>query len=152
MGTCSGIIGQQIQDIKKMAKYREIWPDPLTVQIIGYVDTETSRNIPLNDSNPFYQDFLQWQSEGGIPDPAYTQQEIDEYQAAFDRQIDIETEKENAGVRDLTVDEAKQIVTDRLDIVRALPESNLAEIQAKILELCDQTEWLIKKLVVFVLR
>lgn len=135
-----------------MAKYREIWPNPLTVQIIGYVDTETSRNIPLNDSNPFYQDFLQWQSEGNIPDPAYTQQEIDDYQAAFDRQSDIETEKENSGVRDLTVDEAKQIVIDRIDIVRALPESNLTEIQAKIAEICDQVEFLFKKVVIFLLR
>ena len=135
-----------------MAKYKEVWISPIDATLTGYIDTETGGSINLTPQNPFDEDFQQWLTEGGIPDPAYTQQEIDDYQAAQDRAQSIEDEKENAGVRNLTPDEAKQIVTDRLDIVRALPESNLAEIQAKILELCDQTEWLIKKLVVFVLR
>lgn len=135
-----------------MSKYKEIWISPIDTTIIGYLDTETGSSINLVPQNPFDFAFQEWLAGGGVPDPAFTQQEIDDYQAAFDRKEEIKTEQENTGVRDLTVDEAKQIVTDRLDIVRALPESNLAEIQAKILELCDQTEWLIKKLVVFVLR
>lgn len=135
-----------------MAKYKEKWIDPLDSQIIGYLDTETGVNIPIAEENPYYQNFLQWVSDGGVPDPAYTQEEIDAYQAAIDRQQAIIDEQDNAGVSNLTPDEAKQIVTDRLDIVRALPESNLAEIQAKIAELCDQTEWLIKKIVVYILR
>lgn len=135
-----------------MAKYKENWISPIDATLTGYTDTETGGSINIVPVNPFDFEFQEWLTAGGIPDPAYTQQEIDDYQAAQDRAQAIEDEKENTGVRDLTVDEAKQIVTDRLDIVRALPESNLAEIQAKILELCDQTEWLIKKLVVFVLR
>lgn len=76
----------------------------------------------------------------------------DEADAAAQRSIDIKDEQQSSGLQGITVDEAKQIVTDRIDIVRALPESNLAEIQAKISELCDQTEWLIKKVVIFLLR
>lgn len=135
-----------------MAKYKEQWPTPIDATVIGYLDTETGQSINSVPENPFDFDFQQWVSEGGVPDPAYTAQEIADYQAMIDRKQEIEDEQEGTGVRDLTVDEAKQIVIDRLDIVRALPESNLAEIQAKISELCDQTEWLIKKLVVFVLR
>lgn len=135
-----------------MAKYKEMWITPIDATVIGYMDTETGGSINLEPQNPFDEDFQEWLNDGGIPDPAYTQQEIDAYQAAVDRADSIADEQENAGVRDLTPEEAKQIVSDRLDIVRALPESNLAEIQAKILELCDQTEWLIRKLVVFVLR
>lgn len=135
-----------------MAKYKESWISPIDTTLTGYIDTETGGSINIVPVNAFDFDFQQWLTDGGIPDPAYTQQEIDDYQAAFDRQSDIETEKESAGVRDLTVDEAKQIVTDRLDIVRALPESNLAEIQAKIAEICDQVEFLFKKVVIFLLR
>ena len=135
-----------------MAKYKEQWKNPLDTDVMGHVDTETGRYIQIDANNPFQQEFNDWVAAGGIPDPAYTAEEIAAYQAAQDRSQEIEDEQENTGVRDLTVDEAKQIVTDRLDIVRALPESTLAEIQAKIAELCDQTEWLIKKLVVFVLR
>lgn len=135
-----------------MAKYKEMWISPIDATVIGYFDTETGRSINIIPVNPFDADFQQWLTDGGIPDPAYTQQEIDDYQAAFDRQSDIETEKENAGVRDLTVDEAKQIVIDRIDIIRALPESNLAEIQGKIAEICDQVEFLFKKVVIFLLR
>lgn len=135
-----------------MAKYKEQWISPIDATVIGHIDTETGGSINLVPVNPFDFAFQQWVTDGGVPDPAFTQQEIDDYQAMIDRQQSIQDEQESTGVRDLTVDEAKQIVTDRLDIVRALPESNLSEIQAKILELCDQTEWLIKKLVVFVLR
>ena len=135
-----------------MAKYKEMWISPIDATVIGFIDTEISRTINIIPQNPFDEDFQQWLTDGGIPDPGYTQQEIDDYQAAFDRQSDIETEKENAGVRDLTVDEAKQIVIDRIDIIRALPESNLTEIQAKIAEICDQVEFLFKKVVIFLLR
>lgn len=135
-----------------MAKYKEQWISPIDNTVIGYIDTETGGSINLIPVNSFDADFQQWLTDGGIPDPAYTQQEIDDYQAAVDRAQDIEDAQDATGMRGLTVDEAKQLITDRLDIVRALPESTLAEIQAKIAELCDQTEWLVKKIAVFLLR
>lgn len=76
----------------------------------------------------------------------------DEYDAEQQRAADIYNEQESTGLKHLTVDQAKQIITDRIDIVRALPESNLTEIQAKIAELCDQTEWLLKRVAVFLLN
>lgn len=135
-----------------MAKYKENWQDILDSTVIGYTDIETGANIPLSEANIDYQVVMAWIGEGNTPDPAYTQTEIDAYQAQVDRQQDIEDAQEAAGMRGLTVDEAKQIITDRIDIVRALPESTLAEIQAKIAELCGQTEWLLKKVAVFLLR
>lgn len=76
----------------------------------------------------------------------------DEYDAEQQRAEDIYNEQESTGLKHLTVDQAKQIITDRIDIIRALPESNLTEIQAKIAELCDQTEWLLKRVAVFLLN
>lgn len=135
-----------------MAKYKESWISPINSTVIGYVNTETGGSINLVPQNPFDQAFQQWLTDGGIPDPAFTQQEIDDYQAEHDRLQDIEDEQSGSGIRGLTVDEAKQIVTDRIDLARDLPDSNLAEIQAKILALCNQTEWLFHKVVVFLLK
>lgn len=135
-----------------MAKYKESWISPIDDTLTGYIDTETGGSINLVPVNPFDFAFQKWVTDGGVADPAYTQPEIDAYQAEYDRQQDIDNEQSGAGIRNLTVDEAKQAVTDRIDITRALPDSTLAEIQAKIDSLCDQTEWLFHKVVVFLLR
>lgn len=135
-----------------MAKYQEVWETPINSTILSYKDTENGQCIPISESNLSYQALQEWIALGNTPDPAYTQAEIDAYQAAVDRQQEIEDAQDATGMHGLTVDEAKQLITDRLDIVRALPESTLAEIQAKIAELCDQTEWLFKKVAVFLLR
>lgn len=135
-----------------MAKYKECWESPIDSTLKGYFDNDSGINIPISANNVDYQSVMAWIDEGNTPDPAYTQTEIDAYQATIDRQEDIQDAQNATGMSGLTVDEAKQIITDRIDIVRVLPESNLAEIQAKIAELCDQTEWLFKKVAVFLLK
>lgn len=135
-----------------MAKYKEQWQSIIDSTLTGYLDTDIGAYIPIAASNKDYQAVLAWIGQGNTPDPAYTQTEIDAYQATIDRQEDIQDAQNATGMPGLTVDEAKQIITDRIDTVRALPESTLAEIQAKIAELCDQTEWLFKKVAVFLLK
>lgn len=76
----------------------------------------------------------------------------DAYDAEQQRGIDIATEQQAAGMNGITVQQAKDIITARIDIVRALPDSNLAEIQAKIDSLADQVQWLCEKIVVYILR
>lgn len=134
-----------------MAKYRENWKSPIDSELTGYTNTENGMYIQLNSENSFWFELEDWLTTN-TADPAYTQAEIDAYQATIDRQEDIQDAQNATGMSGLTVDEAKQIITDRIDIVRVLPESNLADIQAKIGELCDQTEWLFKKVAVFLLK
>lgn len=65
-----------------MAKYKEVWTAPDDSTIEGYIDTERNALIPIAPGNADYSDFLQWQSEGGVADPAFTQAEVDAYIAA----------------------------------------------------------------------
>lgn len=135
-----------------MALYKEIWVSFQDNTIVGYLHTENNSTIPIIPGNIDYQELQAWIALGNTPDPAYTQSEIDALQNEADRIQDIEDEQNGSGMIGLTVDEAKQIVIDRFDTVRLLPESNLTEIQAKILSLIDQTEWLFKKVVIFLLK
>lgn len=123
-----------------MAKYKEIWPNPLTQEVIGYFDNENNNSIPLESANPFYQEFLEWQGLGNIPDPAYTQAEIDAYQAEVDRIQDINDAQEGEGMQGITVDEAKAFVDSKLDPVTTLTE------------LTEACRLLFKKIVVYLLR
>lgn len=61
-----------------MAKYKEIWLSPIDSNIIGYLDTENQWSIPIDPQNGFYREFLTWQAAGGVADPAFTQEEIDQ--------------------------------------------------------------------------
>jgi hypothetical protein len=67
-----------------MAQYKEKWKSPIDDEIVGYLKTETNAYIPLDPANKDYQDFLTWQSGGGVADPAYTAEEIAAYQAEQD--------------------------------------------------------------------
>lgn len=65
-----------------MAKYKEEWRRPDEPTIVSYLDTESGMSIPLISGNPEYQEFLEWQTDGGVPDPAYTAEEIAAFEAA----------------------------------------------------------------------
>jgi hypothetical protein len=65
-----------------MAKYKEIWESPNNDTIIGYMDTENGGGFGLSPGNKDYQAFLEWQTDGGVADPAYTAEEIAAFQAA----------------------------------------------------------------------
>jgi hypothetical protein len=60
-----------------MADYKEIWTAPDDPTVKGYFNNLAAAVIPLDPANKDYQDFLAWQAEGGIADPAYTTAEID---------------------------------------------------------------------------
>lgn len=76
----------------------------------------------------------------------------DESDATHLRSQDINNAQGSTGLNGITVDQARQIIADRLDIARALPASNLSEIQEKIESLCDQIEWLLRRVVVYLLK
>jgi hypothetical protein len=59
-----------------MAKYKEIRDGIGSAIVIAYRDTETGICCSIDPGNSEYQAFLEWQTAGGVPDPAYTAEEI----------------------------------------------------------------------------
>lgn len=62
-----------------MARYKEQWEDFDSPVIVGYIDTEHAlgRFLPTNS-----QEVADWITAGGVPDPAFTAEEIAAAEAA----------------------------------------------------------------------
>lgn len=100
-----------------MAKYKEQWKSPIDPEVTGHVDTETGRFIQINSNNPFQEDFNGWVAAGGIPDPAYTAEEIAAYQAAHDKETDLQTERDSYAIPAMTAAERYAWIEEELEII-----------------------------------
>lgn len=123
-----------------MADYKEQWISPIDSTIIGYFHTVTGRSINLEPQNPFDAKFQQWLSDGGIPDPAFDQSQIDAYQAEVDRAQDIEDAQDATGLKHVTVQQAYNYIDNTLDAA-----STAAEVKEAVRDI-------FKKVAVFLLR
>jgi hypothetical protein len=59
-------------------KYKALIEEPYTY--LGYI-VNSKVVVPLDDGNGAYQDVVRWINEGNSPSNAFTQAEIDEYEA-----------------------------------------------------------------------
>lgn len=121
-----------------MAKYKENWRNPLDSEVIGHTDTETGRFIQINSNNPFSEKFDEWVAAGGIPDPAYTAEEIAAYQAEQDRQEEIRIEQETVNIPAMTLAERQAFIDSYLDGIVAVPQ------------LITALEELLRKMIVYI--
>lgn len=150
-----------------MKKFAEI-ADNIVINISNFKDDEIAQP-PWIDVTGLVCD-IGWPLDGGVPlekpsrwhtvtsdssgweISSENQALKDQYETEQQRASDIVTEQESTGLKGITVDQAKGIVQNRINNIRSLPDSNLAEIQAKLSEICDQMQWLFEKVVVFLLR
>lgn len=54
-----------------MADYKEIWRSPQDATVIGYQHTILNKSFLIDPANMDYQEFLEWQTAGGVADPGY---------------------------------------------------------------------------------
>lgn len=116
-----------------MAKYKERWPNPLVQEVIGYLDTETGQNIPNAIGNKDYQIVQEWLTAGGIPDPAYTQEEIDAYTADQEKAGDLDTARQAYNIPDMTLAEREALIEDLID-----PALNVAQLKDAVNDILKQ--------------
>ena len=124
-----------------MAKYKEQWKNPLDTEVMGHVDTETGRYIQINANNPFQQEFNEWVAAGGIPDPAYTAEEIAAYQAAQDKETDLQTERDSYAIPAMTAAERYAWIEEELE--------NITDTSTPT-EIIDAVNDVIKALIVYI--
>lgn len=105
-----------------MAKYKEQWKSPIDPEVTGHVDTETGRFIQINSNNPFQEDFNEWVAAGGIPDPAYTAEEIAAYQTEKDRQDAILDQRNVTNIPAMTLQERFEFVEAELEEATTVEE------------------------------
>lgn len=123
-----------------MARYKERWPNPLQQMIIGYLDTDTGKNIPIADANPFYQEFLQWQAEGGTADPAYTAEEIAAYEAQKNKSDDIEAARALYGLNLMSEQERNDWLEEQM--------GNITDLSTPT-EIVDAVNDVLKRIIVY---
>lgn len=116
-----------------MAKYKEKWPNPLVQQVIGYLDTETGAHIPNAVGNKDYQDVQEWLSAGGVPDPAYTQEEIDAYMAEQEKDGDLDAARDTYAIPGMSLSEREALIEDLLD-----PAVNVAQLKDAVNDILKQ--------------
>lgn len=105
-----------------MAKYKETWSNPLVQEVVGYLDTETGQNIPNAPGNKDYQVVQEWLSAGGVPDPAYTQAEIDAYTAEQEKSGDLADAQAAYNIPVMTLAEREKWIEDTLAPAVSVPQ------------------------------
>lgn len=96
--------------------------------------------IPCAQGNRHWREFLEWEAEGNTPDPWKTPEELTVIADLEARITELEAEKEAAGLRDITVVQAKAFIDNQIDSANDL--DSLKVVLKNIL----------KKMVVFLLR
>lgn len=109
-----------------MALYREIWKSFLDNTIIGYLHTVNNSTIPINPGNIDYQKVQEWMAAGNTPEPAYTQAEINAFQAETDRAQEIYEAQESTGLRHITVQQAYNYIDNTLNAATTATETKEA--------------------------
>lgn len=123
-----------------MARYKEQWASPTDQTLKGYFDEQTNNQISIAPGNKQYSEVLAWIADGNTADPAYTQAEIDDYQAEIDRQNNIDTAQETSGLKHATVQQAYNYIDNTLDAA-----STAAEVKEAVRDI-------FKKIAVFLLK
>ncbi|SDP77203.1 hypothetical protein [Desulforhopalus singaporensis] len=102
-------------------------------------DLETGRSN-ITSSSRFWDKYQEWLAEGNTPEPFRTQEELDAITALETRVAELEAERDTAGIRDITPQQAKDWIDN--EFASATTNAEIVAVIKKIL----------KKMVVFLLR
>ncbi|SDO96023.1 hypothetical protein [Desulforhopalus singaporensis] len=94
----------------------------------------------ITPSSRFWADFQEWLAKGNTPEAFRTQEELDAITALETRVAELEAERNAAGIRDITPQQAKDWIDNEFASASTNPE--IVAVIKKIL----------KKIVVFLLR
>ena len=115
-----------------------------TTQHIG---KQPEDSVEMSEERPTINHICQDNGDG-----TGTWVESTELVAEETRQTDIIAEQETTGMKNITPAAAKNFIKNRLDIVSAMPVSNVTQRAKKVQALIDETENILKKIVVYILK